>query len=336
MCTLCLWELTHRDSPGVIVIAVCMFVCMTVSLAWACYKVIRLAHGLQNSPAYALYSDIKHLNKWGFLYVQFRATCYYCIVPLLAYILIKSVFVGLVQVSGVAQAIGFLVIETLLLIGASILRPWMDRKTNAFNISIAAVNFINGILLLFFSNIFNQPAIVTGIMGVIFFVLNVIFAFVLLILVSVSSLYSIFAKDPESHYYPMRDDRVSFMKNKDDSTITTELDALGTASRDMENRHSITKEASMLDPHPAGLVPLPPAADRKSPSPRQMEQPYSMSSTSSSGSYHTDYNYDLEDNSRYSTYSSYQHTSQPPQMNQVAYAQPTAGWEHQQYYANRF
>lgn len=313
---------------------------MTISLVWASYKVISLALQLQNSPAFALYSDMKYLNKWGFLYVQFRATCYYCIVPLLAYLLIKTVIVGLVQVSGEAQAIGLLILEALLLIGASILRPWMDRKTNAFNISIAAMNFINVILLLFFSNIFNQPAIVTGVMGVLFFVLNAVFAFVLLILVLVSSLYSIFAKDPESRYQPMRDDRTSFMKNKNDSTVTTELDALGTKARDMEiNRHSITKDAGIIDSHPAGLVPLPPA-DRRTSSPDQMDQPYAVSRTPSPQAYYHDHDYNQsmgmgmeQGHNDYAAYSSYQaHTPPPPPSSH------SAGWEMnlpQQHYGHR-
>jgi hypothetical protein len=33
-----------------------------------------------------LYSDPSALNKWGFLYVQFRATAYYYILPVLGYI----------------------------------------------------------------------------------------------------------------------------------------------------------------------------------------------------------------------------------------------------------
>jgi hypothetical protein len=33
----------------------------------------------------------------------------------------------------------------------------MDKKTNGFNIAIAAVNFVSAIFLLVFTNIFNQP-----------------------------------------------------------------------------------------------------------------------------------------------------------------------------------
>lgn len=112
---------------------------------------------MHKNPAYILYSDPSALNKWGFLYVQFRATAYYFIMPSLGYILIKALFIAFGQNSGITQAIALVVIEAGFLIGVSILRPWMDKKTNAFNISIAAINFINAIFLLVFTSVFNQP-----------------------------------------------------------------------------------------------------------------------------------------------------------------------------------
>ena len=112
---------------------------------------------MHKNPAYILYSDPSALNKWGFLYVQFRATAYYYIVPVLVYILVKALFIAFGQGSGIAQAIGLLIIEAAFLIAVSILRPWMDKKTNVFNISIAAINFLNTIWLLIFTEVFGQP-----------------------------------------------------------------------------------------------------------------------------------------------------------------------------------
>ena len=133
---------------------------MSVALAWASLKVFRIAKrsvSMHKNPAYILYSDPSALNKWGFLYVQFRATAYYFIMPMLGYILVKAIFIAFAQGSGTTQAIALVIIEAGFLIGVSILRPWMDKKTNAFNISIAAINFLNVIFLLVFTAVFNQP-----------------------------------------------------------------------------------------------------------------------------------------------------------------------------------
>lgn len=133
---------------------------MTVALLWAAMKVIRIAKrsvSMHKNPAYILYSDPKALNKWGFLYVQFRATAYYFILPIMVYIVIKAVFIAFAQEAPTVQGIALVIIEAIALIAVSILRPWMDKKTNVFNIAIAVVNFLNGIFLLVFTNVFNQP-----------------------------------------------------------------------------------------------------------------------------------------------------------------------------------
>ncbi|KAL2071292.1 hypothetical protein VTL71DRAFT_12527 [Oculimacula yallundae] len=232
MTILCLWEFTQVDSPAEVVLAIFFFFGMTGTLAWAALKVVRIAKRsveMHKNPAYILYSDPAALNKWGFLYVQFRATAYYFILPTLAYILVKGMFIAFGQNSGVVQAIALVLIEAVILIGASVVRPWMDKSTNSFNIAICAVNFVNAIFLLIFTDVFNQPGIVTGVVGVIFFVLNAAFSLVLLILVLIATVYAFIRKNPDSRYQPMNDDRASFIKSQ--TQLTTELDALGATAR---------------------------------------------------------------------------------------------------------
>lgn len=232
MCILCLWEIVERDSAAEVILAIVVFCSMTLALGWAAFKVIRLAQRslmMHKNPAYMLYSDPTCLNKWGFLYVQYRATAYYFVLPVLAYILIKSCFIAFAQGAYVAQAIGLVIVEAVALISVSIIRPWMDKKTNIFNISIAVMNFLNVIFLLVFSDVFGQPAIVSGVMGVLLALINVIFAAVLLLLVLIASIYAIVSKNPDTRYQPMRDDRGSFIKSQ--SGLTTELDALGATAR---------------------------------------------------------------------------------------------------------
>lgn len=232
MMVLSFWELTRRDSAGLVVLAILTMLTMIAVLAWASSKVVRIAQrsiAMHKNPAYILYSDPAALNKWGFLYVQFKAAAYWFIIPWLGYLLIKAMFVGLAQGSPKVQAIALLLIELALLVGVSILRPWMDKKTNGFNIAIAAINFISAFLLVMFSEVFGQPPIVTGVMGVIFFIINAAFALILLLMLLVSSAFALFTKNPDTRYQPMRDDRGSFIKSQ--TQLTTELDALGATAR---------------------------------------------------------------------------------------------------------
>lgn len=122
---------------------------------------------LHQNPAYILYSDPKCLDKWGFLYVQYKAPMYFFMFPMLAYTLIKCLFIALGQRNGEIQAIALVVLELGVLIGISTLRPYMDKKTNALNIAIAAINFLNVMFLLFFTGIFGVPVSSPPFLGII-------------------------------------------------------------------------------------------------------------------------------------------------------------------------
>lgn len=85
---------------------------------------------------------------------------------------------------------------------------------------------------------------VTGVMGVIFFVVNAAFALVLLILVLIASGYAIISKNPDTRYQPMRDDRGSFIKSQ--TQLTTELDALGATARDEGKTRDLNDDGASL------------------------------------------------------------------------------------------
>lgn len=271
MTILCLWEFTRIDSPAEVVLAVFYFFGMTATLGWAAFKVVMIARRskqMHKNPAYILYSDPTALNKWGFLYVQFRATAYYYIIPVLVYTIVKAMFIGLGQGNGKAQCIGLFIIEAAMLIAASVMKPWMDKSTNTVNIAICAFNFVNSIFLLIFSDIFGQPAIVTGVVGVVFFIANAVFALVLLILVIVSTVMAFMNKNPDTRYQPMHDDRGSFIKSQ--TQLTTELDALGATARgdgkggfkgglDLDDDNDSWDTESMRQRNAANM-PLPPSS----------------------------------------------------------------------------
>ncbi|KAI2635427.1 hypothetical protein GGS21DRAFT_490088 [Xylaria nigripes] len=231
---LCFWEFTQRDSPAEVVLAVFFLLYINIALFWASYKLIQIAHrsvALHRNPAYILFSDPQTLNKWGFLYIQFRASAYYFIVPVLIYTILKALFIAFAQTAGTVLAIALLLIEAGALIGASVLRPWMDKKLNSFNIAICALNFINAIFLLIFTKVFDQPSIVTGVVGVVLWILNAAATLILLLVLIISTIIVFFTDNPDGRYKFMSDDRTSFMKSQSQLAPTGELDALAMTAR---------------------------------------------------------------------------------------------------------
>lgn len=262
MTALSFWEFTRVDSGAEVSLAVLFLVGLIGFLAWGASMVIRTAQrsvAVHQNPAYILYSDSRVLSKLGFLYIQFRASAYYFIIPCLGYLLIKSLFIAFSQKSGVVQAVALLVIEAAALISASVMRPWMDKPTNSFNIAICVVNFINAILLFLFTNVIGVPGIVIGVLGVVLFVLNAVFACILLIMVIVSTAIIMLRKNPDARYRLMADDRVSFMKSEIHLDTVKELDALAATARRDESRESLELGRGRSQLH----IPPPAAGDSR-------------------------------------------------------------------------
>lgn len=90
----------------------------------------------------------------------------------------------------------------------------------------------------------NVQGIVTGVMGVVFFVYNAVFSTVLLLIVLITSIIAIVSKNPDTRYQPMRDDRGSFIKSQ--TQLTTELDALGATARG-ESKHGFGQPKARIE-----------------------------------------------------------------------------------------
>lgn len=234
VCTLCLWEFTQRDSPAAVVLAIFFLVGIMGLLGKAAVDIISIASrsvSEYKNPAFILFSDPQIFDKLGFLYIPFRASAYYFIAPALLYTFIKALLIAVAQSSPVVQAIGFLIVEIVAFIGAVIIRPWMDKPTNSFNIAILVVNLLNAVFMLIFSDVFGAPRIVAGVTGVVFFVLNAAFSLVLLIMLIVSTTFCFFRKNPDARYLYMSDDRVSFVKTETSVDKASELNLLAATAR---------------------------------------------------------------------------------------------------------
>lgn len=223
---LCIWEFTQNDSPAVMADAVIIFAIITCLLIYGCTRVmLKGTESLRiyKNPAYLLYGDTQFLNRYGFLYAQFKADTYWWVLPLLVYSFFRSLFVAVLQDQGKAQAMIIFIIELAYFICLCWIRPYLDKRTNIFNIAIHLVNLINAFFFLFFSNLFKQPAVVSSIMAVILFVLNAVFALFLLIFTIVTCTLALVYRNPDVRYQPMKDDRVSFIPKVQNSDSMADL-----------------------------------------------------------------------------------------------------------------
>lgn len=211
---LTIWEFTQVDSIAILVDAIVVLAVVCCLLIYGTTRVFIVGHKskhLYKTPAYLLYGETKFLNRFGFLYAQFNAEKYWWLIPYLAYAFLRSLFVAVLQNYGKAQALIVFIIEFIYFIGLCVVRPYLDKRTNAFNIFIHVVNLINALIFLFFSNLFGQPLVVSSVFAVILFVLNAVVALFLLIFTIVTCSLALWHRNPDARYAPMKDDRVSFI-----------------------------------------------------------------------------------------------------------------------------
>jgi hypothetical protein len=277
MTALCLWEFSEVDSAGEVVLAVITFFGTAAALGLAANRVFttaRRSEQLHRTPAYMLYASAVVLNKWGFLYIQFRASAYYFIIPTLIYVVVKGMFVAFAQGSGTAQAIALVIIEAVMLISASVIRPWMDKPTNGINVAICAINFVNAVFLVIFTGIFGGPGLLIGVTGVVFFIVNAVFALVLLICVLLAATYSIIQKNPDTRYQSITDNRASFIKSQ--TFLTAELNDLGATARVKSDYYDHSRANSEFSSHEPSRSPTIPYHDENVRSSSDLRMPHTQ------------------------------------------------------------
>lgn len=270
------WEFTVRDSAGLIVVAAFLIFIAFLLLGFSTFRVMtfgRRSVKEHKNPAYLLYGNSVFLNKFGFVYVMFRADCYYFVGISLFYIFLKSLIVAVLQSHGKIQSVIVFAIELIHCVAVCWIRPFMDGRTNAFNITISVINTLNALFFMFFSYVFRQPEIVASIMAVVFFVLNAVFALFLLIFTIVTCVLALVWKNPDSRYHPTKDDRVSFLprtRSKKGKKITensrdTELADLGaSAMRGHQNAKNTVSTDSSDENSPGEKSPSRPRYDFES------------------------------------------------------------------------
>lgn len=137
------------------------------------------------------------------------------------------------------------IFDCLILIAAVYMRPWMDREMNIYNVSVSVITVINALLFLFFSGVFHQGGLVTGVAGCVFFLLNAVASLVLMLIVFLSSGLAIFTKAPDNQYRRMNDDRSSWIRNESNSEC--EMTELGLIREDAQKNKGPSIEAKHED-----------------------------------------------------------------------------------------
>lgn len=217
-CVFSMWELYRRDSAAEVVLAIIMWLALTIILGNATFRGFRSFGGFRYARPCKFSNRISNWSprsnppyeeKWGYLYIFYKAEAHYFATPLLLYTVLKGMVIAFTQHSPTAQAIVLLIIEAAFLVCTAVMRPYIDKKANSFAITAAVLSFVNSIFILVFTNIFNQPTLMTGIMAVLFFFYNALFTLVLVIFLLVGLFYASQLREPAPGWQHLSHKRAS-------------------------------------------------------------------------------------------------------------------------------
>ncbi|KAB8264259.1 hypothetical protein BDV32DRAFT_160545 [Aspergillus pseudonomiae] len=200
-----MWELWQQDSAAEVLLAITLWLATTVILGHATFRVLQHSRTARrsNEPLMcSLHFDSPCLAKWGHLYAHYRAHAFYFIIPLLLYTVLKGMTIEVAQQNPIAQVIVLLILEAGLLIGTATVRPYMGKKANVFATTAAAINLVNVIFCVVFTNIFDQPDLMTGIVALFSF-LNAVFTLVLVIFLLTGIVYTCWVSQSQPMKYQL-------------------------------------------------------------------------------------------------------------------------------------
>ncbi|KAG0678386.1 hypothetical protein C6P42_000492 [Pichia californica] len=240
---LCLWEFTQNNSKGCLAFAIIIFVVIGIMMLVAAIKILLQgikSVGQYKNPAYLLFGEESFYFKYGFLYSQYLAKRYYWVVIHLFYLFVRALLIAVLQSQGKVCACIIFAIEIIHTVVVIYFRPYMDKRTNIFNIFIAVINLINSIFFLFYSNVFRQPEVVSSVAAVVYFIMNAIFALILLLFTIITCTISLIHKNPDVQYEQVKDDRAAFMPTENVASPNEELEltALGATAMQGQDRNS--------------------------------------------------------------------------------------------------
>lgn len=246
---LCVWEFTQNNSKGCLAFAIIIFAVILILMSVAAIKI--LLQGVKSvsqfkNPAYLLFGDEPFYFKYGFLYSQYLAKQYYWVVIHLFYLFIRALLIAVLQSNGKVCACIIFAIEIIHTAVVIWFRPYLDKRTNIFNIFIAIINLINSVFFLFYSNVFRQPEVVSSVAAVVYFIMNAIFALILLLFTIITCTISLLHKNPDVRYEQVKDDRTAFMPNENITSPNEEMEltALGATAMQGQDRNSYLFDAN--------------------------------------------------------------------------------------------
>lgn len=186
----CVYQFTHGDSWAAKVLAGVTFAIFTAILAFFTFRIWQLAHKYKKleGDASALFEDKETWVKYSLFYDTYKKGYWWLFMPAIAYMFAKGCVLAAGDGHGLAQTVGQLIIESLMLALLLWNRPYATKAGNWINVFIQVVRVLSVICILVFVEQLGIAQSTKTVTGVVLIAVQSVLTASLAILIAVNSI----------------------------------------------------------------------------------------------------------------------------------------------------
>ncbi|KAF2147509.1 uncharacterized protein K452DRAFT_304326 [Aplosporella prunicola CBS 121167] len=194
----CVYQFTHGDSWGALVLAAVTLTIFTGVLAFFAFRIWQIATKYKKleGDTSALFEDKETWRKYSMFYENYQKGYWWLFVPTIAYAFAKGVVVAAGDGHGLAQTSAQLIIEALMLILLLWSRPYSLKSSNVINCTIQAVRFLSVLCVLVFVEELGISQTTQTVTGIVLVVIQSVLTGALAILIAVNSIITCIKENP--------------------------------------------------------------------------------------------------------------------------------------------
>lgn len=193
----CVYQLKNGDSWAAKLLAGLTLAVFTAVLAFFAWRIFYLARKYKKAEgdASSLYENKETWRKYSLFYENTKKDFWWLFVPLIVYMLAKGCIIAGAQGHGIAQSVGQLVCEALLLGLLLWSRPYARKSNMGINITIQVVRVLSVVCVLVFIDELGLSQTTKTVTGVVLIVIQSVLTAVLAILIAVNAVITMFKEN---------------------------------------------------------------------------------------------------------------------------------------------
>jgi len=239
----CIFQFTHGDSWAAKLLAGLTLGFFTALLAFYTFRIWTIAAKFKKleGDSAALYENKEMWKQYRIFYESYKKGYWWLFMPAILYMFAKGSVLAAADGHGLAQTVGQLLIESLMLVLFLWSRPFNRRSGNWINIVIQIVRVCSVVCILIFVQELGVPQTTKTITGVVLIAVQATLTAVLAILIAVNSIISCCRENPHRK------------RRKAAEKLSRDFDSNPTGFDDIHH------EALLMEPQPYGNPLLPPS-----------------------------------------------------------------------------